>query len=63
MFNQSLKGKLSYGEKKYFIDQVPNNVTLFKGSIFMNEQHRDEELKVEFAINSKFDGFNISKQV
>jgi hypothetical protein len=38
-------------------------VTLFKGSIFMNEQHRDEELKVEFAINSKFDGFNISKQV
>jgi hypothetical protein len=29
----------------------------------MNDQHRDEELKVEFAINSKFDGFNISKQV
>ena len=54
---------LSQGEEKYFIDQVPNNVTLFKGSIFTNDQFRDEELRIEFAINSKFDGFNISKQV
>lgn len=59
--DSSSNGVLSQDEEKYFIDQVPNNVTLFKGSIFTNDQFRDEELRIEFAINSKFDGFNISK--
>jgi hypothetical protein len=47
----------------YFIEQVGNNASFFKGSIFANDQYRDEELRIEFAINSKFDGFNISRQL
>ncbi len=47
----------------YFIEQVGNNASLFKGSIFANDQFRDEELRIEFAINSKFDGFNISREM
>lgn len=58
-----IKGKLSQAEQKYFIDRVPNNASLFKGSIFLNDKHRDEELKMEFVLNSKYDGLNITKQV
>ena len=47
----------------YFIEQVGNNASLFKGSIFANGQYRDEELRFEFTLNSKFDGFNISRQL
>ena len=47
----------------YFIEQVGNNASLFKGSIFSNGQYRDEELRFEFTLNSKFDGFNISREI
>jgi hypothetical protein len=47
----------------YFIEQVGNNASLFKGAIFANDQYRDEELRFEFAINSKFDGFNITREI
>ena len=31
--------------------------------MFLNDKHKDEELKMEFVLNSKYDGLNITKQV
>ena len=46
-----------------FINNIENRAAYFKGSIFANDQNRDEELTFNFAINSKFDGFNVSRNV
>ena len=55
--------KLTQKELQTFISSVVNRAAYFKGSIFANNQYRDEELTVQFSLNSQFDGFNTSKQV
>jgi len=57
------KGELTLSEQQHFVEQVSNRAAYFKGSIFANDQYRDEEMRIQFTINSKFDGFNISKEI
>lgn len=56
-------GNLTQKELSIFIENIENRAAYFKGSLFANGQNRDEELTFTFAINSKFDGFNVSRNV
>ena len=57
------KGELTLSEQQYFVEKISNRAAYFMGLIFANDQYRDEEMRIQFTINSKFDGFNISKQI
>lgn len=61
--NGTIDSNLTQREQALFVQETTNKVALFKGSIFANDQNRDEELQISFALNSKYDGFNSSKQV
>lgn len=42
------RGKLTLDEQQYFVEQVTNRPAYFAGSIFANDQYRDEEMRLQF---------------
>ena len=47
----------------HFINKLRNRAAYIKGNLFANDQHSDEQLQIEISINSKYDGFNASKDI
>ena len=57
------QGKLNEGEMMYFVNNLRNRAVYLKGNIFANDQHSDEQLQMEIAINSKYDGLNSTRDI
>ena len=57
------QGKLNKGEMMHFINKLRNRATYIKGNLFANDQNSDEQLQIEISLNSKYDGFNTSKDI
>ena len=47
----------------HFINNLRNRAAFIKGDIFANDQYRDEQLQIEIALNSKYDGLNKTKDI
>lgn len=56
-------GSLKQGEMMYFVNNLRNRAAYIKGSIFANDQNSDEQLQIEIALNSKYDGLNSTKSI
>ena len=57
------KMNMSLIEHMYFFDKLNNKAAHFSGSLYSNGQYRDEEIMLQFSLNSKFDAFNLSKKI
>jgi hypothetical protein len=53
-------GALGLREEQYFLNKIRNKAAYIKGSLFSNNQFRDEELQINFAVNSVFNSLNVS---
>lgn len=56
-------GELTFGEMMHFFNDIKNRAAYIKGNLFANDQYSDEQLQIEISINSKYDGFNQSREI
>lgn len=56
-------GQLTLAEVMYFLGKVDNKRALFRGEIFANDQYKDESTQIEFTLDSKLLGYNLTKSV
>ena len=61
--NHLQKGSLTLGEMMHFFNNIRNRAAYIKGSLFANDQNSDEQLQIEISLNSKYDGFNESRNI
>lgn len=47
----------------HFFNNIRNRAAYIKGNLFANDQNSDEQLQIEISLNSKYDGFNESRDI
>jgi hypothetical protein len=47
----------------HFFNNIRNRAAYIKGNLFANDQNSDEQLQIEISLNSKYDGFNQSRDI
>ena len=51
---------LSLAENMFFFSKLENQAALFRAHLYGDGEYRDDSVQIEFALNSKFDGFKES---
>ena len=54
---------LSLAENMFSFSKLENQAALFRAHLYGDGEYRDDSVQIEFALNSKFDGFNMTREL